>query len=86
MAFWLEVRTQRTWHRVGEFAGYLRPSKVAVTLADEMPNLRSRIIKNYAGEYERVKQGLIVRRLLKHVSSALAFALIGAVIVVTAGL
>ena len=86
MAFWLEVRTRRGWRRVGDFSGYVKPSKAAAALANEVPNFRSRIIKNYAAEFARVRRGLYVRRLLKHVSSALAFAVIGAVVVVSAGL
>ena len=85
MAFWLEVRTRRGWRRVGDFSGYVKPSKVAAALSDEMPSLGSRIIRNYAGELARVRRGLLVRRRIKHVSSALAFAAISAVVVVSAG-
>ena len=86
MAFWLEVRTRRNWHRVGSFTGYVTPSRFASSLAGEMPNVRSRIIKNYAGEFARVRRGLVARRALKHVSSVLAFVMLGAVVAVSTGL
>ena len=79
MGFRLEVSTNTGWRRVADFQLYLTPSRYRREIAEQLPHLRLRIIKDYSDAFGTVRRGHAIVRSIKAMTSAAGLGLLGAV-------